>query len=46
MLNDKIELQLKILTTPLNEYSFYKHDIIEEFLNTTKLDGTDRKSVV
>ncbi|QTL51424.1 hypothetical protein [Priestia aryabhattai] len=42
-MNDKIELQLKILTTPLNEYSFYKHDIIEEFLNTTKLDGNSRE---
>ncbi|MGN7397166.1 hypothetical protein [Peribacillus frigoritolerans] len=43
MLNDKIELQLKILTTPLNEYSFYKEDIIEEYFNREKLDGKHRE---
>lgn len=30
MLNDKMELQLKILTIPFNEYNFYKNDIIEK----------------
>ncbi|HDX9646723.1 TPA: hypothetical protein ROY02_003026 [Bacillus cereus] len=43
MLNDKIELQLKILTTPLNEYSFYKEDIIEEYFKWGKLDGKQRE---
>ncbi|MGH0522074.1 hypothetical protein CN581_14945 [Bacillus toyonensis] len=43
MLNDKIELQLKILTTPLNEYSFYKEDIIEEYFKWGKVDGKQRE---
>ncbi|MCU4967920.1 hypothetical protein OCD64_13145 [Bacillus toyonensis] len=43
MLNDKIELQLKILTTPLNEYSFYKEDIIEEYFRWGKIDGKQRE---
>ncbi|WLG16687.1 hypothetical protein [Bacillus cereus] len=38
MLNDKIELQLKILTTSLNEYAFYKNDIIEEYFNKEEKD--------
>ncbi|MET7021326.1 hypothetical protein [Bacillus mycoides] len=43
MLNDKIELQLKILTTPLNEYAFYKEDIIGEYFSFGKLDGKQRE---
>lgn len=43
MLNDKIELQLKILTTPLNEYSFYKEDIIGEYFRWGKTDGKQRE---
>ncbi|PTC13855.1 amidohydrolase family protein [Bacillus wiedmannii] len=43
MLNDKIELQLKILTTPLNEYAFYENDIIEEYFKREKIDGNHRE---
>ncbi|PEV50732.1 hypothetical protein COK37_21150 [Bacillus thuringiensis] len=43
MLNDKIELQLKILTTPFNEYSFYKDDIIEEYFKGGEFNGEDRE---
>ncbi|KRF52556.1 hypothetical protein ASG99_12405 [Bacillus sp. Soil768D1] len=43
MLNDKIELQLKILTTPLNEYAFYENDIIEEYFNGENMDGKHRE---
>ncbi|MGW9017798.1 hypothetical protein [Priestia megaterium] len=43
MLNDKIELQLKILTTPLNEYAFYENDIMEEYFNKEKINGEHRE---
>lgn len=34
MLNEKMELQLKMLTIPLNDFSFYEKDIFEELLLT------------
>lgn len=38
MINEKIELQLKILTTPFNEFSFYKEDLIEKHFKENKLN--------
>ena len=43
MLNDKIELQLKILTTPFNEYAFYENDVVEKYFNGEKLNGEYRE---
>ena len=43
MLNDKIELQLKILTTTFNEHSFYEEDIIEQYFNRGDLEGKYRE---
>ncbi|MBY0077639.1 MULTISPECIES: hypothetical protein [Priestia] len=44
MLNDKIELQLKILTTPFNEYAFYENDVIEKYFNGENLNGRHREN--